>query len=105
MGPDSDGAYHDVFIGHQFGRRSRYTARYTISGLTPDLILDGNNSRFTQSVYVVVDTPPSGPVDLYGSPGTPITMLQAQMLAIGGLLVETDAQLPLIFDRVANGET
>jgi hypothetical protein len=101
---DADGTVHDIFIGHQFGRRNRYTVRYNVSGLTPDLILDGNNSRYSQSVYVVVDVPPTGPVgnSNFVAPSDLITYMTK---VIGGFMVETEAQLPNVLDRVIKGET
>lgn len=91
----------DLFVGHQFGRRNRYTARLTVSGLYPDLLIDGNNSRFSQSCYVVFDSPNIGPVNPYASG---ITMPNAMIKAIGGLLVSVDTASP-VFARVLAGET
>jgi hypothetical protein len=91
-----------LFIGHQYGRRNRYTARLTVSGLVPDLIIDGNNSQYSQSCYVVFDCPSSGPVNpaIYSDISLPNYMLKT----IGGLLISVDSADPL-FQRVMRGET
>jgi hypothetical protein len=91
-----------LFIGHQYGRRNRYTARVTVSGLTPDLIVDGNNSQYTQSCFVVFDCPNVGPVNPSGYSN--ISLPNYMMKMIGGLLVSVDTADP-IFKRVINGET
>jgi hypothetical protein len=90
-----------VFTGHQYGRRSRYTARAQVSGLVPDLLIDGNNSLVTQSCYVVFDCPPSGPVNFNASGKT---TAQVMMHVIGSLLHSVDTADP-IFMRLVNGET
>jgi hypothetical protein len=100
----TEGTTHDIFVGHQVGRRNRYTVRYNLSGLTPDLIVDGNNSRFSQSVYLVVDVPTSGAIDL-GFPGAAITAIEGQIMALASLMIDTDANLPLSIERVIGGET
>jgi len=90
-----------LFVGHQYGKRSRYTARITNSGLTPDVIIDGNNTTYSQSCYVVFDAPNVGTIDVTGSgPSTPNLMMHM----IGALLVSVDTADP-IFRRILNGET
>lgn len=91
-----------LFVGHQYGRRNRYTARVTVSGLTPDLIVDGNNSQFSQSCFVVFDCPNTGPIN--PSAYSSITLPQYMMKIVGGLLVSVDTAAP-IFSRVLAGET
>lgn len=93
-----------LFTGHQYARRNRFTARLTVDSLMPDLLVPANNSKFSQSVYVVADVPPSGPFEPYE--GTPPTLetICAMMHAIGGLLISVDTADPL-FRRIINGET
>lgn len=91
-----------LFVGHQYGRRNRFTVRLTVDGLTPDLILDGNNSKFSQSCYVVFDCPPTGPVN--PAAYSTISLPHYMMKAIGGLLIGINDADP-VFQRVVNGET
>lgn len=98
---DSYGKTHTIFIGHQNGRRKRFTARYTVNGFMSDPMVSGNQLEFSQSVYVVTDCPLAGPI-LLNSDGTPV--LRRQMQGIGGLLVSLTAADPL-FMRAVNGET
>lgn len=102
VGPDgSNNEYWTLLVGHQYGRRSRFTARLTVKALTPDLLIDGNNSQFTQSCYVVFDSPNSGPVNINTSG---MSTQQRMMKAIGSLLISVDTADP-IFMRVLSGET
>lgn len=98
---DADQNDHVLFIGHQYGRRSRFTARYTLSGVQPSLTIPDQNVSFSQSVYVVADVLSSGAV---GATQTQSQLMRRQMKGIGGLLINT-ALLDVIFDRVLRGET
>jgi hypothetical protein len=98
----SPSEYWRLYIGHQFGRRNRYTVRLTVNGLTPDLLIDGNNSQYTQSCFVVFDSPSVGPINPSGYSG--ISLPNYMMKLIGGFLVSVDTADPL-FKRVLNGET
>ncbi len=91
-----------MFIGHQYGKRNRFTARLTVSGLVPDLLIDNNNSRFSQSCYVVFDCPSTGPVN--PAAYTSISLPNYMMKTIGGLLISVDTADPT-FARVLLGET
>lgn len=96
---------HLLFIGHQYGsRRNRFTARYTISGFTPSLLAPDQNSTFTQSVYVVADVPPSGPVQ---NTSTLSNIFRNQLKGIGSFLVIAGAATvdPLFARAITSGET
>jgi hypothetical protein len=101
---DADLNEHILFIGHQYGRRSRYTARYTVSGFTPSLLVPDQNATFSQSVYVVADVLPSGPVQ---STTAQTNLFRKQMKGIGSLLVAAGAaSVEPLFGRCVNlGET
>lgn len=92
-----------MFIGHQYGRRNRYTARLTVSGLIPDLIVDNNNSQYSQSCYVVFDCPNVGPINP-AAYETGINLPNLMLKSIGNLLVSVDTADPT-FRRVLAGET
>jgi len=96
---DATGYTWVVTLGHQRGRRGRFTARVDVSGLTPDLIVDGQNSRFSQSCYVVFDCPITGAVDGITYPSIPNDMLGI----VGNLLLSAAAAPEFI--RVIKGET
>lgn len=49
-----------LFVGHQYGRRVRRTSRATISKITTDPLLTGQNIRVSASARVVLDAPASG---------------------------------------------
>lgn len=93
-----------LFNGHQYGRRNRFTSRMTVDTLMPDLLVPANNSKFSQSVYVVADLPPSGSFEPYGGTPPNIESINLMMHLIGGLLVSVDTADPL-FRRIINGET
>ncbi len=99
---DSDLNEHKFFIGHQYGRRWRFTARYTVNGFIPSLVVPTENNTFEQSCYVVFDSPTGGPVPSTST----VTRINAEMMvAIGSWLVVTATGNPL-FDRVSRlGET
>jgi hypothetical protein len=90
-----------AFVGHQYGKRNRYTARVLVSGLVPDLLISGNSSLVSQSCYVVFDCPTSGPVN-FNTSGK--STAQVMMHVIGSLLHSVDTADPA-FMRVLNGET
>jgi hypothetical protein len=102
-GPDDTQETWRWFVGHQFGKRNRYTARVTVSGLVPDLLIDNNNSRYSQSCYVVFDAPPVGAINpaAYASG---INLPNVMLKSIGNLLVSVDTADP-IFRRIMAGET
>lgn len=91
-----------MFIGHQYGKRNRYTARLTVAGLAPNLLFDGQSSRFSQSCYVVFDVPPAGIQEPYSSPTYATSKTMMRM--IGSLLVSVGAADP-VFTRILAGET
>ena len=47
-------------VSHQYGRRTRRTARVTSNKITTDPLNTGVNVRVSMSAYVVLDVPPSG---------------------------------------------
>jgi hypothetical protein len=93
-----------LFIGHQYGRRSRFTARYTITGFTPSLLAPDTNSSFSQSVYVVADVPSSGPIQ---NTSTLSNIFRNQLKGIGSFLVIAGAATvdPLFARAITGGET
>lgn len=91
---------HVVFIGHQYGRRTRITARYSVSGYSPSLGVPDTNTIFTQSVYVVADVPPGGPIH---SAGTETNIFRKQCVWVGSMLVAVAADPTFL--RAVNGET
>jgi hypothetical protein len=100
---DADGNDHVLFVGHNYGRRSRFTARYSISGFTPSALVPADNVGFSQSVYVVADVPSYGPIQ---STSTLTSLFRRQMQGIGSLLVVQGAvSVDPLFARVVNGET
>lgn len=103
LAADADGTSFDLLIAHQYGKRNRFTVRITANGVTPDLLNDGLSSRFSQSVYVVVDTPPSGHVltTLYPA-STPLVRYMAGVIA--DFLSEA-ALASTKIERVVAGET
>lgn len=101
---DSDQNEHVLFIGHQYGRRTRVTMRYTVSGFSPSLLVPDQNSTFSQSVYVVADVPSSGPIQ---STLAQTSLFRKQMKGIGSYLVIAGAgTVEPLFGRAVNlGET
>lgn len=98
---DADNNDHVLFVGHQYGRRNRFTVRYTISGVTPALLVPDQNQSFSQSCYAVFDCPTSGPIDGTGS----VTLLTRKLMnGIGGYLTSITGADPLMV-RVVKGET
>jgi hypothetical protein len=51
----SSSHFIEVFVGHQYGKRNRYTVRVTESELVTDPIDSSKNSVRTESAYFVVD--------------------------------------------------
>jgi hypothetical protein len=90
-----------LFVGHQYGKRARYTVRLTNSGIIPDFLIDGNNTTFSQSCYVVFDNPIAGAIDLSSSGLDHINLM---LHTIGSFLVSVDTAAPL-FRRIMAGET
>lgn len=99
---DADQNDHVLFIGHNYGRRARFTARYTISGFTPSLLAPDQNTTFSQAIYVVADVPLSGPVE---STTSATNLFRRQMKGIGSLLVSVGAGVDPLFYRAIKGET
>jgi len=54
-----DDAYR-LTIGHQYGRRNRFTVRLDAQKIAPDPLAASNNQIYTASVYLVLDKPPVG---------------------------------------------
>jgi hypothetical protein len=90
-----------IFTGHQYGKRSRYTVRITNSGIIPDFLIDGNQTTFQQSCYVVFDAPNTGAIDLSTSG---LARPQKMLHMLGSFLVSVDTADPL-FLRILRGET
>jgi hypothetical protein len=84
----------EAFIGHQYGRRNRYTARLTESEVVADPIDSTKNSILTESVYVVCDRA------LTGATSNQTKMLTSLAMF---LLAGTDFSAPFV--RVLGGET
>jgi hypothetical protein len=99
---DADQNDHVLFIGHQYGRRSRFTARYTVTGFMPSLTVPDQNVSFNQSCYVVCDVPSTGPIQ---ATSTSSNIFRFQMKTIGGFLVSSGVAVDPLFARVLNGET
>lgn len=102
---DSDGrpVTWTVFVGHQYGKRSRYTVRITVDTVLPDLLTPANNAKVSQSVYVVADVPNTGVFEPYSSaPSFP--SFNKMMKQLGSFLISVDTADP-IFRRVVDGET
>ncbi len=60
---DADSNDWKLTVGHQYGRtRNRFTMRVDLNGLVPSTAVPSENSNFSQSVYVVFDSPNSGPI-------------------------------------------
>lgn len=93
-----------LFLGHQYGRRNRFTARLTVDSVIPDILNSSLSSQFSQSVYVVADVPPTGPYDPYFDGSPTLVNIKNMMHVIGGLLISVDTADPAFF-RVINGET
>lgn len=98
---DASNNDHELFIGHQYGRRTRVTARYKVSGYTPSLNIPDQNVAAYQSVYVVADVPSGGPITTWGSE---TLVFRKQMNFIGSLLVSITGVEP-VFYRSVLGET
>lgn len=98
---DADGNDHVLFMGHQYGKRWRFTARYDVSGLVPSLVVPTENNSFKQSVYVVVDAPQTG---IVRTTSTQNYLMQKQLVGIGSLLVQTSTTDPIL-QRLIDGET
>lgn len=96
---DQVGNDHVLTIGHQYGKRWRFTARYTLIGLVPSTVVPAENNKFTQSVYVVADVPVTGIVQ---TTGAETSLHRKMMRGIGSLLVSTGTNEAL-FDRVVRG--
>jgi hypothetical protein len=98
---DTDGNKFVWSTGHQYGKRARFTSRLDVTGLTPDLLIDGNNSQFSQAIYVVCDVPISGPVNTpsYSNP----TLIESMLKTVGFQMVAASATDPS-FMRIINGE-
>lgn len=47
-------------VAHQYGKRTRRTARVTTNKISPDPLITSQNVRLSASVYVVVDAPLAG---------------------------------------------
>lgn len=99
---DTDLNDHLFTIGHQYGRRNRVTARYTVTGYTPSLLVPDQNQTFSQSVYVVADVPPGGPIE---ATSTITNIFRCQLKAIGGLLISVGLGTDPTFYRAIKGET
>jgi len=90
----SDSHFIDMTIGHQYGKRNRYTVRFTESELVADPINPSVNSLKTSTAYVVVDR------SLLGA-GTNQTKL---LNALGVFLLTTTTEDASMV-AVLNGET
>lgn len=44
-------------IGHQYGKRNRFTVRLDAQKTAPDPLVAANNQLYTASVYLVMDKP------------------------------------------------
>lgn len=99
---DADLNVWDLLISHSATRRNRVVARLSVSGLTPNLLVDGSNSAYSQAIYVVGDFPLTGSVNsaAYSDP----TLYETMVKAIGGLCVAQGTADPL-FMRIIGGET
>jgi hypothetical protein len=100
---DADLNDHTLFIGHNYGRRARFTIRHGVSGFTPSNLVPDQNTTFTQSVYVVMDVPLSGPIQ---ATTAQVNIFRRQMRCIGGFLIAAGvAGTNPIANRVLLGET
>lgn len=93
---------HVIKTAHQYGKsRNRFTMRYDVAGLLPNTLAPAENVNFSQSVYVVMDVPFSGPV----SPAANAGLARKMCVTIGGFLVSVNSD-PTFFARlVLLGET
>lgn len=92
-----------VFVGHQYGKRNRYTVRVTVDSVLPDLLSPEKNARVSQAVYVVADVPLTGVFEPY-SEAPAIATINKMMHMLGSFLVSVDTAVP-VFRRVIDGET
>lgn len=101
---DADLNDHVFKIGHQYGRRNRFTVRYDMSGYTPSISVPDQNQRFSQSCYCVIDTEPGGPI--YGTASV-TNLIRQQLRGVGGFLISAGAATvdPIVMRLVLNGET
>jgi len=89
-----DSHYIDVFIGHQLGKRRRYTVRLTENELVPDLINTELNAVKSTTAYLVVDR------SVLGAGTSEVQMFAA----LAGMLITPSDQDAQVL-RVLNGET
>ncbi|DAD50564.1 TPA_asm: coat protein [ssRNA phage Esthiorhiza.1_6] len=47
-------------VSHQIGKRTRRTIRVDHSKIAPDPLISAQNIKFSMSVYLVADVPPTG---------------------------------------------
>lgn len=98
---DAEGYEHKLFIGHQYGSsRNRYTFRYDMTGLQPNLLVPSENTALKQSVYVVADVPMTGA--LYKTTAAPLFLRNA-FNVVGMQLIAASGDPP--FFRILAGET
>jgi hypothetical protein len=92
---DYDGAHFiEVFVGHLFGKRNRYTVRLTETELVPDPVDPSINSKKVTSAFIVVDQ------SLLGANAGRVFILHA----LAGFLWKTTGGTQ-VFNRVLAGET
>lgn len=84
----------DVFIGHQEGKRNRYTVRLTETELVPDPVDSTKNVQKTTTYYVVCDRSHLGDA----------THARTMTNTLASWLMKTNDGSPK-FDRVLAGET
>lgn len=81
---------YKLTVGHQYGRRNRFTVRIDTQKTAPDPLVAANNQIYTASAYLVIDKPPVG-----------YTNAEAQQLASALSAWATSANLL----KVLGGET
>jgi hypothetical protein len=90
----SSSHYIDLFIGHQYGKRNRFTVRLTENELVTDPIDSTKNSVKSSTAYIVIDR------SLLGA-GTNERHMQH---ILANVLFTPTGSTPMI-DKVTGGET
>jgi len=51
---------YKLTVGHQYGKRKRFTVRLDAQKIAPDPLVASNNLQYTSSAYLVIDAPNVG---------------------------------------------
>jgi len=90
----SSSHYIDIFVGHQYGKRNRFTIRLTETELVTDPIDSTKNSVKTSTAYVVVDR------SLLGAGTNETKMLQSL-----AYVCNTFSDAPSLVSLILGGQT